>query len=254
MPPANAPACRASRSSPRCRPSARLSMLTSRSVPAADVTFMRLLPRSMRAAARDLSFQRGDRAHALQRFGVLVRDHHDAGAGLQDLRRLGRMHQAFERAIDHEAGLRRAPRRPARACRSRRWRRSSAPAPDARLRGVGTTTWNGRAPRRSKRKFRQMHVELTRLRLGENGGGVALLHRAFLEQLAEGVDPLSFDAIGQHQLSSGNPRSRRARSVLKPAFSNQAQRRDRDDRHEHVDGLEVARGPDQQVPESLGRG
>src|SRR4051812_49335805 len=36
---------------------------------------------------------------------MLVRDHEDAGAGLEDLRRLRRVHQALERAIDHNAGL-----------------------------------------------------------------------------------------------------------------------------------------------------
>ena len=36
---------------------------------------------------------------------MLVGDHQNARAGFQDFRRLRRMHQAFDGAIDHKAGL-----------------------------------------------------------------------------------------------------------------------------------------------------
>src|SRR6267143_1345498 len=65
-------------------------------------------------------------------------------------------------------------------------------------------------------KLGQVDVERARLRLRKNRSGVAGLDRAALENLAERVDPFRFDAIRQHALSplqplhqtSGNPRSR----------------------------------------------
>ena len=47
-------------------------------------------------------------------------------------------------------------------------------------------------------EFRELHVERARLRLGEDRGGIAALDRAAFEHLAERVDPLALDPIGQH--------------------------------------------------------
>src|SRR5579871_5390922 len=67
-----------------------------------------------------------------------------------------------------------------------------------------------------------MHIERTGLCFGQDRSRVAGLHRAALKDLTERVDPFRFDAIGQHILSplrslhhqtSGNPRSRYARTV-----------------------------------------
>ena len=52
-----------------------------------------------------------------------------------------------------------------------------------------------------QRQLRELHVELARLRLGEDRRRVAALHRAALEHLGEGVDPLSLDAVGEHLTS-----------------------------------------------------
>ena len=47
-------------------------------------------------------------------------------------------------------------------------------------------------------KLGEVDVELPRLGFGENRGAVARLDAAALEGLAEGVDPLSLDPVGQH--------------------------------------------------------
>jgi hypothetical protein len=90
-------------------------------------------------------------------------------------------------------------------------------------------------------EFGKMHIEVPRLRLGQNSGGIAALNAATLEDLAKGVDPLAFDAIGKHpggpsarlnrcnhtqggvapttpQPASGNPRSNRLCRALKAAL------------------------------------
>ena len=81
------------------------AMSTSRSVPAFEVTRIRLVPRSILAAARTRFSSAEIRHHALKRFGMLVGDIENARAGFQDFRRLRRMHQPFDGAIDHEACL-----------------------------------------------------------------------------------------------------------------------------------------------------
>ena len=139
---------------------------------------------------------------------MLVGDHQDARAGLEDRRRLGRMHQALDGAVDHEAGLRPAPPPPAPACRSPRWRRSSAPARDGDCAGVGTTTWNGRAPSRSRASSARCTLSARDCVSDRIAAVSPALHRAALEHLAERVDPLAFDAIGEHARASlGQPNS-----------------------------------------------
>src|SRR5918994_6828047 len=44
-----------------------------------------------------------------------------------------------------------------------------------------------------------MHVEGAGLRLGQDRDGLAELHGAAREHLREGVDPLPFDALGEHR-------------------------------------------------------
>ena len=63
------------------------------------------------------------------------------------------------------------------------------------LRGVGTTMWNGLRAHAQQRQFGDVHVERTRLRLGEDRSGVARLHGAAFEHLAERVDPFRLHAI-----------------------------------------------------------
>ncbi len=74
-----------------------------------------------------------------------------------------------------------------------------------------------------QRKLGEMHVQRARLRLRQDRRGVARLDGALFEDLAECVDPLSLDAIGEHLISysgrSGKPTSSRALSALKPAFN-----------------------------------
>ncbi len=187
-------------------------MSTSRSVPAAEVTVMRLRARSILAAARTRVSSSGVRPHALERLRVLVGDHQDAGAGLQDRRRLRRVHQAFERAVDHEARLpergddrREAADRLAGAGRAHRHRMAVA-------RGRHHEMERPRAEPQ-QRELRQLHVERARLGLRQDGGGVAALDRAALEDLAEGVDPLAFDPVGQHLRTPRESRSARARAT-----------------------------------------
>ena len=173
------------------------AMSTSSLVPAAEVTLMRFAPRSILAAARTRVSSARSGRHALERLGMLVGDHQDARAGLEDRGRLGRVHQALDRAVDHEAGLperaddrRQAADRLARAGRAHRHR-----MPVARRRHHDMER-----PRAEpqQRELGKMHVELARLGLRQDRGGVAALHGASLEHLAEGVDPFSFDAVGEH--------------------------------------------------------
>ena len=151
--------------------------------------------------------QRAVRRHALERLGVLVGDHEDAGAGLEDRRRLRRVHQALDGAVDDEAGLAEG--------RNHGLKLADRLARPGRAHGHGMAVARGRQDHMEgtraqpqQRQLGQMHVEGARLRLRQDRCRVAALHRAALHHLAEGVDPLSLDAIGEHAGASSARASR----------------------------------------------
>ena len=193
------------------------AMSTSRSVPAAEVTVMRFAPRSMLRGGAHARLQRGDRAPCARALpGARSRSPGCA-------RRLS----GSPASPAHASGPRCVQSTTKPAWPSAPTTGASSPiaslAPvertgtGCRLRGVGTTIWNGRAPRRSSASSASCTLSCARLRLREDRGGVAALDRARLEHLAEGVDPFSFDAVGEHQSSSGNPcSSQRAQRIEAP--------------------------------------
>jgi|NGEPerStandDraft_6_1074524.scaffolds.fasta_scaffold59868_2 hypothetical protein len=50
-------------------------------------------------------FQCGSRPQAFKCFGILIRDYLNTGPGLEDVWRFWRMHQTFERVVDHQTRL-----------------------------------------------------------------------------------------------------------------------------------------------------
>ena len=172
-------------------------MSTSRLLPPGDVTVMRFAPRSIFAAARTRASSASSgamrssasgcsfeitwmRAPALRIAGV-------SGACIRPSMVQSTTKPAAPSALDHR---RKPADRLARAGRAHRHR-----MPVARRRHHDVERLRAEP---QQRKLRELHVELPRLRLGEDRRGVAALHGAALEHLGEGVDPFSLDAVGEH--------------------------------------------------------
>jgi hypothetical protein len=152
---------------------------------------------------------------------MFIRYHQDARASLEDFRRLHRMHQAFDGAIDHKASLLQ--------------RRDDRREPPDRLAGAGGADRHDlpvtrrrhndmKRPRAHPQQCELGEVDVERARLGlrEYSRGVARFDRAALENLAKRVDPFCLDAIGQHALSpvfttSSCPGLTRASTSLQPS-------------------------------------
>ena len=148
----------------------------------------------------DPLLQRGVRHHALQRFGMLVGDIENARAGFENLRRLRRVHQPFDGAVDHKARLlQRADHRPELLDRD-----AGAGGADRNHLAVARRRHHdvkGFGAHPQQREFGEVNVERARLGLRQNRRGVAGLDRAALENLAERIDPFCFYAIREHVLS-----------------------------------------------------
>ena len=131
---------------------------------------------------------------------MLVGNIEDSRAGFQYFRRLCRVHQPFNGAIDNEACLlqrgdnRRKPLN----------RYAGAGGADRNNLSVARCRYDdverfGAHPQQGK--LSQVNVERARLRFRKDRSGVAGLDCATFEDLAERVDPFRFDAIRQHILS-----------------------------------------------------
>jgi len=142
----------------------------------------------------------GDReAYAVSHvgFGMLIGNDEDAGTRLQDFRRLGRMHQSFDRAVDHKTCLlQRSDNGPEpldRFARTRRTHRN-----DVTIARCQQNDMERSRAHAEQRQFGEMNVQFPGLRLRQNSGRVTGLNRAAFKDLAERVDPFCLDAIGQH--------------------------------------------------------
>jgi hypothetical protein len=107
------------------------------------------------------------------------------------------VHQAFERAVHDEAGLLEGgdDRREAGDCHAcpRRAHRDRMRIARRRQHNM---EYPGAEPQQGQ--FSEVDIELPRLGFGENGSAVTRLNAAALERLAERVDPLALDPVGQH--------------------------------------------------------
>ena len=85
-----------------------------------------------------------------------------------------------------------------------------------RHRGILRPGWHDhveqRGPKATQGQLGQMHIERTRLGLGQDGARLAPLHFAQLENPHEGVDPLRLDPVAQHRPSAVVPRLSGAQS------------------------------------------
>jgi len=130
-------------------------MSTSSSVPALEVTRIRLVPRSIFNTPPGHAFPMPYRAPCVRAPRDAIRYTENSRPGFQDLRRLTACISPFNGAIDDEACL----------LQRRDYRRKPldryAGAVErigtiCRLRGVGTTMWNGLAPIRNRAKLGQV--------------------------------------------------------------------------------------------------
>jgi len=134
---------------------------------------------------------------ALEQFGMLVADHHDARTARENLLRLGRMQHALDRAVDHHVGHRqRFHDRLKAADREARPRRADRDGKGLLRRRQHDV--EDLAAEAERREFRQLDQHRPRLGLGQDCDGFARLQFAEAEHVDEGIDPFAFDAFSQH--------------------------------------------------------